>query len=99
MDEDNNKIVFQDENGETHELEIKFSFYSRNANKNYVFLTDNTYDDTGELNVYAYYESPDGQNYLAIEDDEELENVNKIIEKYQEDKIAKKATEENEEER
>ena len=82
-------IRFQDENGLTQEYEIIFSFYSKNANKNYVFLTDNTLDENEELNVYAFYTSPDGQELLPVIDDDELDNVNKIIEKYQDSKIEK----------
>ena len=90
--EEENKYYFMDESGEQKEMEAIFSFYSKKADKNYVFVTDDTYDEVGELNVYAYYKAPD-QTLLPVTDADELDTVNKIVEKYQESKIEEEKTE------
>ena len=89
MENNPEKFEMFTDTGEKIEMDMIFSFYSKNANKNYVFLTDNTLDDNQELNVYAYYISPDRQSLLSVEDEEELDTINKILEKYQNSKFEK----------
>ena len=92
-----NKLYFLDENNEQQEYDVIFSFYSKNANKNYLFATDYSLDDTGELNVYAFFVKPGSTQIEPLEDPEELDTVNKIIEKYQSSKEEKEESENPEE--
>ena len=51
---DPNKFMFQKENGEQIECEMIFSFYIKEADRNYMLFTDNTYDDDNNLKIYVY---------------------------------------------
>ena len=88
------KVV--DQNGNTIEFEILFTFESDETHKNYMVYTDNTKDETGNIEVYAsIYHPEDGNGRLeAIETEKEWKIIETILETLQEE--IKKQTSENE---
>jgi len=77
-----NKFIFQKENGEQVECETVFSFYVKEADRNYILFTDNTYDENNNLKIYVYYNSSDDETLLPVEDEEEFNMINRIFEQY-----------------
>lgn len=74
------KIVFEDENGVQSELEIFLTYHSDKFNKDYiVFYKDETKED-----LVAGYVDENGDVH-DIESDEEYNELDEIIEEYQED--------------
>ena len=77
-DEDNYKFTFETEDGKKIECEVLFSFYLKKQDKQYWIITDNTFDDDRNLNIYVYYNSGDNQDLIAVTDKEELDSINNI---------------------
>ena len=77
-DEDNYKFTFETEDGKEIECEVLFSFYLKKQDKQYWIITDNTFNDDGNLNIYVYYNSSVNQELIAVTDKEELDSINKI---------------------
>ena len=77
-DEDNYKFTFETEDGKEIECEVLFSFYLKKQDKQYWIITDNTFDDDRNLNIYVYYNSGDNQDLIAVTDKEELDSINNI---------------------
>ena len=48
-----NKFTMIDESGQEREYDVLFTFESEETNKNYIVYTDNTKDETGNVEVYA----------------------------------------------
>ncbi len=84
MEKEDYKFTFKKENGEEVECELVFDFYSDDRKRNYMLITDNTTDEDGELNVYAYYTDPDNDDLLPVEDDAEFELVSSVFNEYKE---------------
>lgn len=73
--------------GENIECEVIMTYNCLDNNIDYVFYTDNTYDDNNELNLYAsrYLGEEDGKMILEdITDDKEWDLLDKVLEKAKE---------------
>ena len=73
--------------GEPVECEIIMSYYSYQNGNEYVFYTDNDYDEDGSLNLYAsrYLGEEDGNLLLEkIEDEEEWALLDDALEEAKE---------------
>lgn len=77
-----NYLKMIDEEGNEVEYEILCAYKLTETKKNYVIFTDNTFDVSGNLNVYASIYYPSENNRLeSIETDEEWQEVeNRLIE-------------------
>ena len=84
---ENNKFVMIDENGQEREYDVLFTFESEETNKNYIAYTDNTIDETGNVEVYASIYNPgDPQTKLEpIESEKEWKVIETILETLQEE--------------
>ncbi len=73
----------RDENGNTVECEILFTFVSPDTNRNYIVYTDHQLSKSGELNVYANIFDPSGssKDLWPIETDEEWNTIESILSK------------------
>ena len=82
--EEDKKIMMLDDNGNEVECEIKMVYLCEENGKNYVFYTDNTYDQEGNLNLFASIlvgEDENGEPILEeIEDEKEWELLDKVLE-------------------
>ena len=94
----NNKFVMIDENGQEREYDVLFTFESEETNKNYIAYTDNTIDETGNVEVYASIYNPgDPQTKLEpIESEKEWKVIETILETLQEE-VKKKVEQQNNE--
>ena len=52
------KMSITNTKGEVVDCDILFTFDSDDTNKSYIVYTDNTYDDSGKLKVYANIYDP-----------------------------------------
>ena len=95
---ENNKFVMIDENGQEREYDVLFTFESEETNKNYIAYTDNTIDETGNVEVYASIYNPgDHQTKLEpIESEKEWKVIETILETLQEE-VKKKVEQQNNE--
>ncbi len=89
-----NSFTMIDENGNEVEYDILFTFESDETGKNYIVYTDNTRDETGNIEVYASIYDPDVPNCKleAIETEKEWKVIETILETLQEE-VRKKAAE------
>ncbi|CDC43584.1 putative Holliday junction resolvase [Firmicutes bacterium CAG:449] len=78
---ENNQIVFEDEQGRKTYFNIYFSYKDDQTNKNYIFFY--TEDNPEEIIVAQYLE--DEQQFIDVEDDDELDKLEKILQEYQEE--------------
>ncbi len=62
------KIYIQDDNGKSIECDIIFTFDNKDTNKSYIIYTDNTYDELGNIKIYA-------NTYDAYSDDGVLGSI------------------------
>lgn len=87
MNEKENKIVVVNEEGKTIECDVLFTFESEETEKNYIVYTDNTFDEDGNIRVYANIFDPEGEKteLIPIESDKEWEIINNILETIQEE--------------
>jgi len=87
MNEKENKIVVVNEEGKTIECDVLFTFESEETEKNYIVYTDNTFDENGNIKVYANVFDPEGEKteLIPIESDREWEIINNILETIQEE--------------
>jgi len=92
-----NSFSLIDENGNEVVYDVLFTFESDETNKNYIVYTDNTKDETGNIQVYASTYEPDDPNgkLEAIETDKEWKVIETILNTLQEE-VKKKANEVNE---
>lgn len=95
---ENNKFVMIDENSQEREYDVLFTFESEETNKNYIAYTDNTIDETGNVEVYASIYNPgDPQTKLEpIESEKEWKVIETILETLQEE-VKKKVEQQNNE--
>lgn len=92
-----NTFSMIDENGNEVVYDVLFTFESEETKKNYIVYTDNTKDETGNIEVYAsIYDPSDPHSKLeAIETDKEWKVIETILNTLQEE-IKKKANINNE---
>ena len=80
----NDVFVLEGEDGVEKEYQKLFAFESSETNKNYIFYTDNTKDDSGNLRVYANVYEKNGKILGALETEEEWNTVESIYAKLSE---------------
>lgn len=82
------KLTFKikNENGLDIECEELYSFKNEELGKNYMVYTDNSYDDEGNLCIYAAIYNPidEEKKLIPIEDDNEWAFVEEMIDTLQE---------------
>ena len=93
-----NSFSMIDENGNEVVYYVLFTFESDETGKNYIVYTDNSRDETGNIQVYAsIYDPEDPKSKLeAITTDKEWKVIETILETLQEE-VRKKKEENNEE--
>ena len=82
-----NSFTMIDENGNEIVYDVLFTFESEETHKNYIVYTDNTKDETGNVEVYASIYNPnDPHSKLeAIETEKEWKVIETILETLQEE--------------
>ena len=82
-----NTFSMLDENGNEIVYDVLFTFESEETNKNYIVYTDNSRDESGNVQVYAStYEPNDPKGKLeAIETDKEWKVIETILDTLQEE--------------
>ena len=93
-----NSFSMIDENGNEVVYDVLFTFESDETGKNYIVYTDNTRDESGNIEVYAsIYDPEDPKSKLeAITTDKEWKVIETILEPLQEEVRKKKGEENNE---
>ena len=93
-----NSFSMIDENGNEVVYDVLFTFESDETKKNYIVYTDNSRDDTGNIQVYASIYDPENPNSKleAITTDKEWKVIETILETLQEEVRKKKEQENNE---
>ena len=86
MDE-KKKFSVLDENGKEIICEPLFTFESEETKKQYVVYTDNSYDEDGNVRVFAsiYRMNDKGGELLTIKTDKEWKVIETILESIQEE--------------
>ena len=77
---DENKMIITDENGDEHTVTILFTYHHDERNKDYVLFVE----DEDDEEVYAMSYTEDGELEI-IEDDEEYEEIEEVLNAYQEE--------------
>lgn len=92
-----NSFSMIDENGKEIIYDVLFTFESDETKKNYIVYTDNSRDETGNIQVYASIYDPENPNSKleAITTDKEWKVIETILETLQEE-VRKKKEESNE---
>ena len=92
-----NQFKLKDEYGNETVYDVLFTFDNEETNKSYIAYTDNSVDETGNVQVYAsvYYPGTDSTRLDPIETDKEWQVIEKILETIQEE--VQKQTNNNEE--
>ena len=87
-----NSFSMIDDKGNEVICDILFTFESEETNKNYIVYTDNTRDETGNIEVYAsIYDPEDPHSKLeAITTDKEWKVIETILDTLQEEVRNKK---------
>ena len=93
-----NTFTMIDDNGNEVEYDVLFTFDNDETGKSYIAYTDNTKDETGNVQVYAStYDPDDPESRLeAIETEKEWKVIETILDTLQEE-IKKKMNKENNE--
>ena len=93
-----NSFSMIDENGNEVVYDVLFTFESDETGKNYIVYTDNTRDESGNIEVYAsIYDPEDPKSKLeAITTDKEWKVIETILETLQEEVRKKKGEGNNE---
>ena len=93
-----NSFSMIDENGNEIVYDVLFTFESDETGKNYIVYTDNSRDESGNVQVYAsIYDPEDPKSKLeAITTDKEWKVIETILDTLQEE-VRKKKEEENNE--
>ena len=92
-----NRFSLIDENGNEVFYDVLFTFENDETRKNYVVYTDNTMDESGNVQVYASTYEPDDPNSKLgdVETDKEWKIVETILSTLQEE-VVKNANEDSE---
>ena len=90
----NNSFTLIDDTGKEVEYDVLFTFDSEETGKSYIVYTDNTKDDSGNIEVYASIYDPKNPNSKleAIETEKEWKVIETILDTLQEE-VRKKAEE------
>ena len=80
MKKENNKIIFVDDKGQQTELTILFTYKSEERNREYVIF----YAESNPDELIAGY-LDENNEILDIEENEEYDELDKVIESYFED--------------
>ena len=93
-----NKFVLLDEKGQEKEYDVLFTFESEETNKNYIVYTDNSLDETGNVQVFASVYNPEDENtnLEPIETEKEWKVIETILDTLQEE-VKKKVEQQNNE--
>lgn len=78
---ENNSFTMLNEAGEEVKYDVLFTFDNEETNKSYIAYTDNTYDDDGNISVYASTYDPNSSEVILgkIETENEWKVVETII--------------------
>lgn len=93
-----NKFMLLDEKGQEKEYDVLFTFESEETNKNYIVYTDNSLDETGNVQVFASVYNPEDENTKLepIETEKEWKVIETILDTLQEE-VKKKVEQQNNE--
>lgn len=93
-----NKFTLIDDNGVETTYDVLFTYESDETGKHYIAYTDNSLDETGNIQVYASIFDPTNTNSRLepIETEKEWKVVETILETLQEE-VKKKVGEQNNE--
>ena len=93
-----NKFTLIDENGIEKEYDVLFTYESDETKKHYIAYTDNSLDESGNVQVYASTYDPTNPNSRLdpIETEKEWKIVETILETLQEE-VKKKVQAQNNE--
>ena len=82
-----NSFSMIDENGKEIIYDVLFTFESDETHKNYIVYTDNSRDETGNIQVYASIYDPENPNSKleAITTDKEWKVIETILNTLQEE--------------
>ncbi len=94
-----NTFSMLDENGNEVVYDVLFTFDNDETGKSYIAYTDNTRDDSGNIQVYASTYDPENpeSRLEAIETEKEWKVIETILETLQEEIKNKKNKDENNE--
>ena len=94
----NNTFTMLDENGKEVVYDVLFTFENDETGKNYIAYTDNTRDESDNIQVYASTYNPDDPETKleAIVSEKEWKVIETILETLQEEIKNKKDSENNE---
>lgn len=78
---ENNSFTMLNEAGEEVKYDVLFTFDNEETNKSYIAYTDNTYDDDGNILVYASTYDPNSSEVILgkIETENEWKVVETIL--------------------
>lgn len=78
---ENNSFTMLNEAGEEVKYDVLFTFDNEETNKSYIAYTDNTYDDDGNISVYASIYDPNSSEVILgkIETENEWKVVETIL--------------------
>ena len=78
---ENNSFTMLNEAGEEVKYDVLFTFDNEETNKSYIAYTDNTYDDDGNISVYASTYNPNSSEVILgkIETENEWKVVETIL--------------------
>ena len=93
-----NKFTLIDDNGVETTYDVLFTYESEETKKHYIAYTDNSLDETGNIQVYASIFDPTNPNSRLepIESEKEWKVVETILETLQ-DEVKKKIEQQNNE--
>jgi uncharacterized protein YrzB (UPF0473 family) len=93
-----NKFTLIDDNGVETTYDVLFTYESEETKKHYIAYTDNSLDETGNIQVYASIFDPTNPNSRLepIESEKEWKVVETILETLQEE-VKKKIEQQNNE--
>ena len=93
-----NKCTLIDDNGVETTYDVLFTYESEETKKHYIAYTDNSLDETGNIQVYASIFDPTNPNSRLepIESEKEWKVVETILETLQEE-VKKKIEQQNNE--
>ena len=86
MTRDNESFYIINDNGEKIRCDILFTFESEETGKNYIVYTDNSFDEEGNIQVFASVYNPEleDQRLQPVETEEEWRTIDKILNSLQE---------------
>ena len=83
MNNEGRKFECYDDEGNVIECEVIMNYICEDNHKNYVFYTDNCYDEEGNLNLYASVYLGEENDHMILEsitDENEWSILDKVLE-------------------